>query len=111
MAVREKAVGLEIFIHFDEVEIAARVFARAAGAGLAVANDAGAGSKQASLGKRPQGKNHAGGVAAGIRNQASLGDLVRIELRNAVYSFRNPSAVGPLQLVPAGQASPFAHPE
>src|SRR5713226_2397149 len=41
VTVSEKSVSLEIFIHFDEVEITARVFARAAGARLAIANDAG----------------------------------------------------------------------
>src|SRR5258708_34222711 len=111
MAVREKAVGLEIFIHFDEVEIAARVFARAAGARLAVANDAGAGSKQASLRKRPQGKNHAGGITARIRDQTSLGDLARIELGNTVDSFREPFGVGSAQLVPRAKAIRLVKPK
>jgi len=44
--VREKAVGLEILIHFDEVQIAARVFASAAGAGLAIANDTAPGASR-----------------------------------------------------------------
>src|SRR5260370_15023744 len=90
MAVREEAVGLEILIQFDEVEIAARILAGSAGSGLAVANHANAGSQQTCLRKRPHGKDYAGCVTTGVRNQTSPGDLVRIELRNAVNRFRKP---------------------
>jgi len=45
VTVSEKAVSLEIFIHLDKVEIAARILARAAGTGLAVANHARAGGE------------------------------------------------------------------
>src|SRR5260370_2940961 len=108
---REKAVGLEIFVHFDEVEIAARVFARAAGARLAVANDAGAGSKQASLRKRGQGKNRGGGITGRVRNQRSLSDLARIDLGYTVDSFREPFGVRRGQLVPRGKGFRFAKAE
>src|SRR5690348_12010749 len=103
MAVREKAVGFEIFIHFHKVEVAARIFACAAGAGLAVANDAGAGSQQARLRKRPQSENHASSITAGIRYQPSLRNLARIELGNTIDSFREPFSVGRGQLVPGGE--------
>src|SRR5882672_297468 len=109
--VREKAIGLEILIHFDEVQIAARVFASAAGAGLAIANDAGAGSKQACLRKRPQGKNHAGRITARVRNQTSLSDLARIELGNTVDSFREPFGMGRGQVVPGCKSLRFAKAE
>src|SRR5713101_523303 len=105
---REKVVGLEIFIHFDEVEIAARVFARAGGAGLAVADDGRTGSKQASLRKRPQGEDHACRVAARVRNQTSLGNLARINLGNTVDSLRKPFGVGRGKLVPRGESFRFA---
>ncbi len=36
----EEVVGFEIFVHFDELQVAAGLFARAAGAGLAVADHA-----------------------------------------------------------------------
>ena len=39
VAMREQAVGAEIFVHFDEVRFALGFFARAADAGLAIAND------------------------------------------------------------------------
>src|SRR5580693_4591332 len=40
VAVREKIVGLEILVHFNELQIATWIFACAAGARLAVADDA-----------------------------------------------------------------------
>jgi len=111
MAVREKVVRLEIFIHFDEVEIAARIFARAAGAGFAIANDAGARSKQDCLRKWAEGKNHAGRITAGVRNQTSLGNFAGVELRNTVDSFGKPFGVGRGQLVPGGKGLRFVKAE
>ncbi len=111
VAVREKAVGFEIFIYFDEVEIAARIFARAAGARLAIANDAGTRSKQACSRKRPQGKNHAGRITARVRNQTSLGNFARVELRNAVDGFGKPFGVGRGQVVPGSKGFRLAKAE
>src|SRR5256714_3010291 len=107
----EETVSLEIFIHFDEVQVTARIFAGAAGAGLAVANDAGAGSKPACLSQRPQGKNHAGRITARICNQTSLGNFARIELRNTVDSFPKPFGVRRGQLVPGCKGFRFAKAE
>ena len=39
VAMRKKIVGFEIFVNFDEVQIAAGIFACAAGAGFAIADD------------------------------------------------------------------------
>ena len=39
VSMREKVVGLEIFVYLDEVEVATGIFAGAARAGLAVANN------------------------------------------------------------------------
>src|SRR5712692_1327103 len=111
VTVSEKSVSLEVFIHFDEVEIAARAFARAAGARLAIANDARAGGKQTRLRKRPQRKDHAGGITAGVGNQTSLGNFVRIELGNAVDGYRKPLSVWRGQLVPRCEGCRFAKAE
>src|SRR6202795_1686018 len=111
VAVREETVGLEIFIHFDEVKIAARVFARAAGTGLAVANDARAVSKQTRLGKRPQSENHASRVTTGVRNQTGFGNFVRIELGNTVHRFGKPFGAGRRQFVPRGEGFRFVKAE
>src|SRR5712691_6922496 len=111
VAVREKIVGPEIFIHFGELEIAPRVFACSRGAGLAIANNAGVGSKPARLRKRPQGKNHAGGITAGVRNESSPGNFARIKLRNAVDSLRKPVGVGRGKFVPGSESFRFTKAE
>ena len=111
VAVREEAIGFEIFIHFDEMEIAAGVFACATGARLAIANDACAGSKQTCLCKRPQSQNHAGRVTAWIGNQTSLRNLAGIEFGNAVDSFRQPFGVRRGQFIPRGEGFRFAKAE
>src|SRR5258708_36184804 len=103
----EKAVGLEIFIHFDEVEVAARIFARTASAGLAVADDARTGGKQTGLRKRLQCKNHARGISPGVGHQTSLTNFAGIEFGNAVDSFRKPFAMGRAQLIPGGERYHF----
>src|SRR6266567_2052067 len=100
MAVREEAIGLEILIHLDKVEIAAGVFAGAAGAGFAVANDAGVRSDPSCLSERPQSKNHAGGIAARIGNQASCRNLAGVKFRNAIDSLGEPFGMGSGPLVP-----------
>ena len=66
VAMREQVVGLEVFVDFDELEVATGVFAGTAGAGFAIAHDAAVGGNQAGVRERAQRKNHAGGVAAGI---------------------------------------------
>jgi len=75
VAMREEVIGLEIFVDLDEVEVATGIFACAAGAGLAVADDAGAAGDEAGFGEGAQGENDAGGVAAGIGDEARRGDL------------------------------------
>src|SRR3989475_11080157 len=104
----EKAVGLEIFTPSDEVEIAARIFARAAGARLAIANDAGARSKQTRLRKRPQGKNHASRITAGVGNQTSLGNFGGVQLGNTVDGLGKPLGVRGGQLIPGREGFRFA---
>src|SRR5216683_1696905 len=100
MAVRKEAIDLEILIHLDKVEIAAGVFARTTGTGFAVANDAAVRSDPSCLGERPQSKNHAGGIAAGIGNQASCRNLASVKFRNAIDSLGEPFGMGSGQLVP-----------
>ncbi len=75
VAMREEIVGLEIFVDLDKVEVATGILACAAGAGLAVADDAGAAGDEAGFGEGAQCENDAGGVAAGIRDEARRGDL------------------------------------
>src|SRR5258707_500534 len=111
VAVGEKAVGFEIFTPFDEVETPARVFARAAGAGLAVADNSGTGSKQTRLRKRLQGKNHAGGITAGVGNQTSFGNFAGVEFGNAVDGFVKPFGMGRRQLIPGRESFRFAKAE
>src|SRR5260370_35858549 len=104
VTVGEKGVGLEIFIHFDEMKITARVFACAGSPRFAVANNASAGCKQICLGKRSESKNHAGGITARIGNQTSCGNFARIKLGNAVDRFRKPIGMGRGELVPGGES-------
>src|SRR5215472_5390315 len=52
--VREEAISLEILVHFDKVQIATRILARAACSGLAVANDRGVRGDPAGFGERPK---------------------------------------------------------
>jgi len=71
MPVREQPIGLEILVDFDEMQIAARILAGAARAGLAIANNAGVRGDPTGFRERAQSKDHAGGITAGIGNQSS----------------------------------------
>jgi hypothetical protein len=82
------------------VEIAARIFASAGNAGFAVADDAGVRGDPAFFRERPQSQDHAGGIAAGIGDQARLGNLIRIDFWNAVGGFAEPICVRRGQFVP-----------
>ncbi len=78
MAVREKIVGFEVFVDFDELQIAAGIFTCAACAGFAVADDVLVRRDETAFGERPQREDDAGGVAAGIGNEAGFGDFFGI---------------------------------
>src|ERR1700687_1272050 len=103
VAVREEAVGLEIFIDLNEVEIAPQAFARSARTGLAVADDAREGGNPACCGERPQAEDDAGGVTAGIGDQSSLADLGGIELGNSIDGFSEPIGVRRGESVAGGE--------
>src|SRR5437660_1526988 len=107
----EKPVGLEILIYLDEMKVAARIFARAAGAGFAVTNDAAPGGQQIRLREWTQRKNHAGGIAAGISHQSSLGNFTRVEFGDSVDGLRKPFGVGCGQFVPGSKSRRFVKAE
>src|SRR5208282_5376008 len=87
VAVREKIVGFEIFVDFDELQIAPGIFACAAGTGFAIADDVLVWSDKTGFGERAQSEDDAGGVAAGIGDQAGFGDFFGIQFGKAVDSF------------------------
>ena len=90
MTMGEQVVGLEIFVDFDEVEVATRIFAGATGSGLAIAHDAAGAGEEAGIGKRAEGEDDAGGVAAGIGEKTGLGDLRGIEFGKTIDGFPEP---------------------
>jgi hypothetical protein len=96
----EEVVGLEIFVHFDELQVATGLFACAAGAGLAVADHAAPVGDPIGLGERAERKNDTGGVAAGIGDEARFGDFGGVEFRKALDGFAEPIGVWRGQLVP-----------
>ena len=85
--VREQSVSAQIFVHLDKVQLALWFLARARGAGLAIADDAALPRDPAGLHQRPQAKNHAGRVAAGIGHQPRARQLTGVKLRQAVNGF------------------------
>src|SRR6266851_3010173 len=103
VAMREKVIGLEIFVDFNEMEVATGIFAGATGSGLAIAHNAAAGCDEASIGERPQGENDAGGIAAGVGEEAGLGNFRGIKLREAINGFTEPIGVRRGKLVPGGE--------
>ncbi len=96
----EEIVGLEIFVQLHKVQIAPRLFAGSAGAGLAVAYDAAAIGDEMGIGKRTNGEDHAGRVAPGIGNEARFCDLLLIKLGKAVDGFTKIAFVRSRKLVP-----------
>src|SRR5580704_19343733 len=96
----EEVVGLEIFVHFDELQFAARLFACTAGARLAVADHAAPAGDPIGFGEWAESEDDTGGVAAGIGNQTRFSDFGGIALRQTVDGFAKPVGVGRWQLVP-----------
>src|SRR5580692_8547998 len=103
VAMREEIIGFEIFVDFDELEVAAWISACAADAGFAIADDALVWRDKTSIGERAEGKDDAGGVAAGIGDEASFCDFFGIELGKAVDGFAEIISVRRRQLVPGGE--------
>src|SRR6202022_1542023 len=97
---REKIIGLEIFVDLDEVEIASGIFACSAGAGLAVANNTAAAGEGAGFGKGAQGENDAGGVATGISYEARGGNLASVQLGKTIDGFAEPVCARGGELIP-----------
>ena len=100
VAMRKKPVGAEIFIHFYKMRFALGFFARAADAGFAVAHNSARHIDPAGFHQRPQPQNHRSRIAAGIRDQARVGQLVGVEFRQAVDSFGKYCGVRRRKLVP-----------
>jgi len=87
VAMRKEVVGLEIFVQLDEMQVAARLFAGTAGAGLAIADDVAPRSDDLGFGERTEREDHAGGVAAGIGDQARFCDFGGVQLGQTVSNF------------------------
>src|SRR5579862_5843942 len=85
VAMREKIVSLEIFIDLDEVEVATRIFAGAAGAGFAIAYYGAGRGDETGIGEGTKGQDDAGSVATGISDQACRRDFGGVQLRQAVH--------------------------
>src|SRR5277367_261894 len=105
MAMRKKIIGFEIFVDFHEMQIFARSFASAAGAGFAVGNHGAAGSEPAALGQWMQSQDDAGGVTARISDEASFRKSFRsisggVKLRQAIDRLLKPQSIGRGELVP-----------
>jgi len=103
VAVRKEIVGFEVFVDFDELQIAPGVFASAAGAGFAIANDILIRRDPASFGERAKREDNARGVAAGIGNKAGVGNFLGIELGKAVGRFAKVISMRSGQLVPGSE--------
>src|SRR5580658_923324 len=103
VAMREKIVSFEVFVDFDELHILTRIFACAAGTGFAITDDVLAVRYRTGVGKRAEGEDNAGGVAAGIGDQARFSDVLRIQLGKAVDGFTEIAGVRRRQLVPGGK--------
>ncbi len=101
MAMRKKIVGLEIFVQLGKLQVSPWLFARAGRSGLAIANNRRAGSDPSSIRKRPNRKDHAGRVAAGIRDQPSLRNLLRVKFRQSISRLAKQCRMRCRQLVPA----------
>src|SRR5882724_2688112 len=96
----EQVVGFEILVDLDEMEVAAWLFTCSGGAGFAVADDLAAIGDPIGLGEWAEREDHAGGVAAGIGDEAGLGDFVGVKFGQAVDSLAEPVGVRGGQLVP-----------
>src|SRR5258708_3947697 len=100
VAMGKKIIGLEIFVDLDEVEIATGIFAGAASSGLAIADHTAAAGDEAGFGERAESENDAGGVTAGIGDEARGGDLASVQLGEAVDGFAEPTRVRSRELIP-----------
>src|SRR5882762_902650 len=111
MSVSEKPIGLEILVDFNEMEIAARILAGAARAGLTIADNAGVRGDPTGFREGTQCQDHARGIATGIGDQSRGGNLGRVEFRNSVDGFLEPIGVRRGQLVPGGEGFRLAKAE
>src|SRR5919108_168991 len=103
MAVSEKAVGLEILIHFHKVEVAPRILTCSAGAGLAVANNRRIRGDPARISERPERQNNACRVAARIGYHPRSCNFLGIKLGDAISGSAQPLGVRRWQFVPGGE--------
>src|SRR5580658_4074395 len=103
MAMREKIVGFEVFVDFDELQISPWIFACATCSGLAIADDVLAVRDETSIGKRAEGEDDACCIAAGIGDQARLCYVPGIQLGKAVDGFAEIAGVRRRQFVPGGE--------
>src|SRR5882724_151100 len=111
MAMRKEVVRLEVFIELGELEILAQFFACSSGAGLAIRDDLRGGIEQASIGKWAHGEDDACGVAAGIGDELSRSEFVRVKLGQAVDGGIEPCGVRRRELVPGLKDSGVAKAE
>src|ERR1700686_1609826 len=96
----EQVVGAKVSIHFHELQVTARLLARTAGSGFAIANDRMSGGQESSLLQGPHGKNDAGGITTGIGDQLCGLDSLGVKLRQAIDRFAKTRSVRRGQLVP-----------
>ena len=87
VAMAEDGVGGEIVGRVHEVGLGGGGFAGAADSGLGVADDAVVEIDEAGLNEGSQGEDDGGGVAAGVGDEACVGDLVAVEFGAAVDGF------------------------
>src|SRR2546430_17188234 len=111
MAMRKEVVRLEVFIELGELEILAQFFACSRGAGFAVGDNLRGRIEQASIGKRAHGEDDACGVAAGIGDELSRSEVVRVKLGQAVDGGIEPCSVRRRELVPGLKDSGIAKAE
>src|SRR5882762_2904163 len=103
MSVSEKPIGLEILVDFNEMEIAARILAGAARAGLTIADNAGVRGDPTGFREGTQCQDHARGIATGVGDQSSGCNLGRVEFRNSVDGFLEPIGVRRGEFVPGAE--------
>ncbi len=90
VAMREQVVGFEIFIDFNEMEVAAKFFTCARGTGFAITDHLAAFGDPVGFRERAERQDHAGGVATGIGDESRFGDFVGVKLGQAVNGFAEP---------------------
>src|SRR5882724_3801366 len=108
---RKEIVGFEVFVNFDEMEVATGILAGTAGSGFAIANDAAARSDPEERGKRAKSQDYAGGVATRIGNELRRLNLLGIKFGNAVRGLGQRGGVRRRQLVPGSESVRGAKPK